>query len=224
MYPNTTPSSGSFNDQLVAVPPHTRGGGVPAVGWARVAFVINSLRELPSAVVIVETVDEERLVIDWGGRRFWWLSTGSALPEQPRIAGIRMARAPGSVVPTIRELPEPIDALLWHAGLLAFPGEIAPWLRADAAYRATGWPNFTVVAHGPEHVRMTALLSRRALTVEQLAKAARVEPSAASDFVNALALLDVVVDEDSVASSKIAVSKPSSLFARLRARWGVDRG
>lgn len=224
MYSHPTPPSGSFNDQLIAVPPHTRGGGVPAVGWARIAFVLNSLRELPTAVVIVEMVDEERLIIDWGGRRYWWLATDSALPEQPRIAGIRMARAPGSVVPTMRELPETIDALLWHAGLMAFPGETAPWLRADAAYRATGWPNFTILEHGPEHVRMTALLSRRALTVEELAKAARVDASVASDFVNALVLLELLVEEDRVGTPEITVSGRTGLFAKLRARWGVDRG
>lgn len=127
-------------------------------------------------------------------------------------------------MPVMREQPEPLDALLWHAGLAAFPGESAPWLRPDVPYRATGWPNFTALAHEPEHVRMTALLSRSALTVEELAAAARVEVSVASDFVNALALLEIVEEEDRIGAPEIVIARPTGLFAKLRARFGTDRG
>ena len=66
VYPKPNALPDTLSDQFVTVGPHTRDGGVPAVGWARVAFLLHSLQPLSTATVIIELVDDERLVIDWG--------------------------------------------------------------------------------------------------------------------------------------------------------------
>lgn len=220
------PPSSNILDQLATVPAHTRDGGVPAVGWARLALVLNTLHGVENAVLLIEFADEERLIIDWARGDYWWTTPLSEVPAAPTVTRVRMSRVPGTTIPFVQEQPERLAPLLWTIGLHAFPTESAWWQLPGSRFLVTSWPNFTDLDHDPAHVRMTALLARTPMTPEQLARAARVDPLLATLFVNALDLMGHLEVLPAAAEAPMDVSSPpvSSLFSRLRARLGGSRG
>ena len=140
-------------DHLSVVPAATRNGGVPALGWARVAMVLRPLQGQTNAIVVIELVAAGQIVIDWGRQVYWWSLQPAAFPETPTVARIRMARGEGAEVPFMQEQPGRLETLLWHIGLAAFPAEPAWWLAEGDRYRLVHWPNFTELVHEPEDVR-----------------------------------------------------------------------
>ncbi len=212
-------------DHFVVVPAATRFGGVPAIGWTRVAMVLRSLQEESHAIVLVELVGAGQIVIDWARRSYWWTSQPEAFPMSPRIARVRVARGNGSEVPFVQEQPGKLDALLWYVGRAAFASEQAWWLSEGDSYRVLAWPNFTGVAHEPDDVRMVAMLASTALTTTQLAAVAGVEHEKAERLVNALSLMDLLLAVPAVEAPPVAAEpapvKREGLFERLRSRLGL---
>ena len=223
---NNSPSVDDIRDRLVAVPAATRSGGVPARGWARLAMVLQGLHRTAQAIIVVDMSDGGNLAIDWGRKDYWWNGAPAVFPADPTIASIRMLRGDGAQLPFLRESPLPLEPLLWNIGIAAFPSTQAWWFSDGGRYRATRWPNYTVLEHDPDQVRMTALLGSAALTPTELALAANVEPSAAQRLLNALGLLGLVrelpVGETDVSVRPVDVpTQRKGLFSRLRARLGV---
>lgn len=215
-----------IRDRLIAVPAATRSGGVPARGWARLAMVLQGLHRTAHAIIVVDMADGGNLAIDWGRKDYWWNGAPEVFPADPTIASIRMMRGDGAQLPFLRESPLPLEPLLWNVGIAAFPTSQAWWFSDDSRYRAIRWPNYTVLDHDPDQVRMTALLGNAALTPGELALAAHVEPAAAQRLLNALGLLGLVREfpagEATPAASPVDVpTERGGLFARLRARLGV---
>jgi hypothetical protein len=212
----------SSPDQFVVVPAATRNGGVPAIGWSRVAMVLRSLQAETSGVVLVELVAAGQIVIDLARRSYWWTVQPAAFPLKPRVARIRIATGDGVEVPFVQEQPGKLDELLWYVGRLAFPSEPAWWLTEGDRYRLAQWPNLTELAHEPEDLRMIALLGRMPLTAAELATASGVPHDSAVALINTLDLMGLL---SAVAGAPYSEPlsepvRPSGLFARLRARLG----
>ena len=218
-------------EQFVVVPAATRNGGVPAIGWSRVAMVLRSLQGERRAVVLVELVAGGQIIIDWARRSYWWTSQPAAFPVDPRVARIRLARGDGAEVPFVQEQPGKLDVLMWYIGRAAFPTESAWWLVEGERYRLAQWPNFTELMHDPEDVRMAALLASIPMTAAELAIAAGVALENARALVNALDLMDLLVVVPGAVAPAVAAAptvedeqQPEArggLFARLRARMGA---
>lgn len=225
-YPSSPDGLENVRDRLVVVPPPTRLGGLPAVGWARIALALRSLSEGEPAILTVEFVDESPMVIDWGRSRYWWVTPIENFPATPRVSRIRLARGPGVRLPFMREEPVELEPLLWFIGRDAFADEPAWWLSPDSRYRLERWPNLTEFAHHPDQVRMIAQLSTSSLAVDELAAAVRLQPAEAQVFINTLSLMGLLSEEPIGESARpdAPVATPPvqsvSLFARLRARLG----
>ena len=208
---------------MVAVPAATRSGGIPAQGWARVALVLQGLHRTAHAIILVELAEHGNLAIDWGRKDYWWNGAPATFPTDPTVVSVRMMRGEDAELPFMLEAPAPLEPLLWMIGLLAFPTSPAWWLTEDARYRAIRWPNYTVIDHTPEQMRMTAMLGGAPMTAQELAASAGVELGDAQQLVNALGLLGLlrevpITESDAPVIVAEAPTQRKGLFARLRAR------
>lgn len=189
-------------------------------------MVLQGLHRTAQAIIVVDMTDGGHLAIDWGRKDYWWNGAPAVFPADPTIASIRMLRGDGAQLPFLRESPLPLEPLLWNMGIAAFPNSQAWWFAEGSRYRATRWPNYPVLDHDADQVRMTAMLGSAALTPVELALAANVEPDAAQRLLNALGLLGLVrelpaEETDGTVRTPDAPTERKGLFSRLRARLGV---
>ena len=214
----------SAAEQFVVVPAATRNGGVPALGWSRVAMVLRSFQAETSGIVLVELVAAGQIIIDIARRSYWWTGQPSEFPLRPRVARVRVALGDGVDVPYVQEQPGKLDELLWYIGRLAFPGEGAWWLMENDRYRLSQWPNLTELAHEPEDLRMLALLTNNALSPRQLAAASGAQHDSAIALINTLDLMGMLTVVAGEPMPDVVVAElpapREGLFSRLRARLG----
>lgn len=205
------------------VPPSTRAGGLPAVGWTRIAMALAVTKADPTATAIRFHLDDgATLLVDLVNSSVLGIDTPDQLGDEPRV--LRALSLRGGFAPTALD-ERPLDALLWHAGLRAFHGRPAQWLDAQGAVRLVRWPNLTVLPHGPEHVRMAALLANAAMDAPTLARVARVDEHVAQMFVNACSLMGLLQESTQhiplrpIPTISAAEPREGGLFRRLLERW-----
>lgn len=80
--------------------------------------------------------------------------------------------------------------LLWHAGLNG--AEAASQLDENSMISLSRWPDFGNLRHKPIHLRMAAELSRKRMTLTQLAAITHASMVQVRTFVNACALCDLI--------------------------------
>lgn len=103
--------------------------------------------------------------------------------------------------------PQSIDWLLWRAGLDGPHDRLLPTLPADATFALRRWPDFGRLKHQPFHLRMAALLTRAAHSIDQLSAAVAQSGDECRAFVNACALSDLVE-----VHQKDSAQEPSSKY------------
>lgn len=214
----------------------TTGITVPAFGWTGVAIALHRLQTDPSpSIVTVRVPGHLPLVIDVETHAYWWDTPLAAFPTEPgdievvvdtKNPDVEAARAPGT----------DLDALLWLIGLNSFLGELAWWLQRHDRYRLVRWPNFTMLTHDGDQMRMTAMLGYAFLPVDELANASESDPSEARRLINAFSLMRLLRSESPVAAEVAAgvTTEPApapalmpvstgkrGLFGRLRDRLGL---
>jgi hypothetical protein len=74
-------------------------------------------------------------------------------------------------------------------GLNAFLGSPASWLRPGDKYRLKWWPEFELLPHTPDQALAVKTLAKSMMSVEKLAKLARIPQPDAQNVVNALSLM-----------------------------------
>lgn len=185
--------------------------------------MLQGLHRTARAIILVELAEHGNLAIDWGRKDYWWNGAPASFPADPTVVSVRMMRGDDASLPFMLEQPAPLEPLLWMIGLNAFPTSQAWWLSDNTRHRAIRWPNYTIIEHTPDQMRMTALLGGAPMTAAELAATARVELADAQQLVNALGLLgllrDVPIDESS--APLVVAEAPAQrkgLFSRLRAR------
>jgi len=242
----TAPADPQAPHTGTAAGPETTGITVPSFGWTGVAIALHRLQQQPTAsIVVVRQADHLPLVVDVETNAYWWDTPLTAFPAEPvdidvvveaKDPAVEASRAPGT----------DLDALLWLIGNNSFLGELAWWLQRDDRYKLVRWPNFTMLTHTPEQMRMTAMLGYTFLPVGELANASESDPAEARRLVNAFSLMRllraespgpaaVAAGSSSSASSSSASSSSSDpeyvrvapqprrggLFSRLRDRLGL---
>jgi hypothetical protein len=212
--------------------PETTGITVPSFGWTGVAIALHRLQQQPtSSIVVVRQADHLPLVIDLETNAYWWDTPLTAFPSEPvdidvvvepKDPAVEASRAPGT----------DLDALVWLIGNHSFLGELAWWLQRDDRYKLVRWPNFTMLAHTPEQMRMTAMLGYTFLPVGELANASESDPAEARRLINAFSLMrllraespepsEVAVSADPVYVPPAPQQRRGGLFSRLRDRLGL---
>ena len=190
---------------------------------------MQSLRGETDALLLIDLADDAFIVVDWGRKDYWWRGSSADFPESPTVSKVRLFRGDGARLPFMLEQPSELSALMWLVGLNAFRTGPAWWLGEGMRYRLSRWPDFTMLAHDLDDVNMTALLSKGALSVNELASASGVEPMRAQRLINALSLMgqlrEVVagppVETARVETAPVSIPVTRGLFKRLRARLGV---
>lgn len=220
----------------------TTGITVPSFGWTGVAIALHRLQQQPAAsIVVVRQADHLPLVVDVETNAYWWDTPLTAFPAEPVDIDV-VVEAKDPAVEASRPPGTDLDALLWLIGNHSFLGELAWWLQRDDRYKLVRWPNFTMLAHTPEQMRMTAMLGYTFLPVGELANASESDPSEARRLVNAFSLMRLLRAESpepaavagagSSSSSASASVDPEyvrvapqprrgGLFSRLRDRLGL---
>lgn len=196
---------------------------MPRFGWTRVAMALRPLWETHGEVLRVEIAGHGPLVIDVASDSYWWSTPLGDLPIDPE--DVRVGREDRDVEAAVDLGPgNELHGLLWHIGLHSFPGELAWWLQRDDRYRLQRWPNFTTLAHTPDHVRMTSLLGYAALTVDELAEQANVAPAEARRLINAFSLMRILRSQTpDIALARPAFDRPVPTAAPVQQRSGLFR-
>ena len=177
---------------------------MPRFGWTRVAMALRPMWDAPDEVLRVEIAGHGPLVIDVAADAYWSETPLDALPIEPDE--LRVGREARDAEAAVSDGPgNELQAFLWYVGLNSFPGELAWWLQREDRYRLQRWPNFTTLAHTPDHVRMTSLLGYAALTVDELAEQANVVPTEARRLINAFSLMRILRSE----TPEIAMARPA---------------
>lgn len=207
---------------FVMLPAATRQGGVPALGWTRVAMDLHRLMNESVGVAVIELETAGQIAVDFSRRVYWWTQQPPSFPLEPRVARVRYARDYRSDAPYLPSRSRELDELVWYIGRLAFAGEAAWWQTEGDRYRLAHWPNLTELAHEPEDMSMIALLARGPLTVAGLSAASGGTLDSAVSLINTLDLMGLLAAEPAGESTGVVPQpKPAQrdgLFARLRAR------
>jgi hypothetical protein len=87
---------------------------------------------------------------------------------------------------------QPLDWLLWRAGLEGPRDRLISTLPSDVAFTLRRWPDFGRLKHDHRHLRMAAHMTRAALTIDELATSTDCSVAQVRAFVNACALCGLI--------------------------------
>lgn len=136
---------------------------------------------------------------------------------------------------TIRVVPSPlghkllsafphrgsINRVLWHAGMKGAQATHLSVDADDATFALIRWPDFGNLPHAPMHRRMAAGLSRRRMTLAQLAQTTHVPIVEVQRFANACAFCGLLrIELRSIASGNGESAVPVAAQALVPPRQG----
>jgi hypothetical protein len=130
-------------------------------------------------------------------------------------------RAPDDDGVTGRAPTQRLEALLWHLGQMATPGEALRPVASRSAFRLTRWPDFGSIG-GSDLValKLAALLVSRAHRLDELVAASREPRERIVDMLNACALCDLLAADAGADRPGAAARRTSSSAASSR-RYGM---
>lgn len=204
-------------------------GVTPDVADHRARFA-QALQTLMSAA------SRELHLIEAGAIRFCMLPVGRSifLQEPPSEAWLDKIldvdqEISASVIPTAR-WPQVLSAfqhraslitLLWHVGLNDIKAGSA--FDERTVVSLSRWPDFGNLKHKPVHLRMAAELTRKRMTLAQLAKVAHAPIEQVIAFVNACALCNLINTSPLPASTAISAVEANSAAHPIDAEMVVPR-
>lgn len=158
-------------------------------GWASPAMAIQAVRQIPRPILVsLQPSALPPIVIDLRYQTYDWdlpLTSFPANPGQVWVGTHYLDEDPRELSPRATG----VDPLLWMIGLHAFAGTRASWLRSGDRVKLKWWPDLDVMPHSPEQARVVKTLAGGLMTVETLARKAKVDEPTAHDVVNALSLM-----------------------------------
>jgi hypothetical protein len=98
------------------------------------------------------------------------------------------------------------DAALWAIGVGTSRGQLLPRVRADQAYRLTRFPDFCLIGRRSSDIKLTALLTHKSMTPNELVAETRFSEARVFGFINACALSGLL---EVVEPSTQAVAAPT---------------
>ncbi|GGD69991.1 hypothetical protein [Croceicoccus mobilis] len=197
--------------------------------WADISIALYSiLQTRVPTMARINLPHAESILIDFPGRRFQCAGFPDSIPLQPHQVVLRATLAqPGQGLPQ----GQPLERLLWFIGTRALGAGLAPWLCAEDRCRLVQWPNFTVLDHSIDHMRMTAAMGNGLLTAEELSLLSGVPFQKAAGILNAFSLMGLLHIERQpapaprvpapVAGTGVGTRSSGSLFGKLIRKMGL---
>jgi len=159
------------------------------MGWAGAAMAIQSIRQIAKPILIsLSPAGYKSIAIDLRTNMYVWAVPLTEFPADP--GEVRVGTYPiAGDDPGLAGSQLGIDPLLWMIGLHAYPLGPASWLRPGDKFRLKWWPDFDLLPHTPTQALLIKKLAGSMMTVDKLAKIAKVDQLEAQQVVNALSLM-----------------------------------
>jgi len=114
----------------------------------------------------------------------------------------------------------PINTVIWHTALVGSTGVILPEHSNDTPVKLKSMPRFPreYMRKRPEFLKMSALLTRKSMTVNQLQQATQLDIKVVTDFYNLIFALGLSTIDETANTAELyqkKKSKNSSLLSRL---------
>ncbi|CAN5316173.1 hypothetical protein BH10ACT7_BH10ACT7_14260 [soil metagenome] len=196
-----------------------------SAGWSGAAMAVHAVQQIPTPILIsLEVSGHGTFAIDPRSNTYVWSApTGASVfpfeqfPTFPQ--SVRVTTYPVELdSPGLVGTAFGVDALFWMIGLNAFAGAPASWLRPSDKYRLKWWPAFDLLPHTVDQARAVKTLAKSMMSVEKLAKLARVPVPAAHDVVNALSLMGALRRLEASNSAPLLPPVPPELEPPTRER------
>lgn len=115
-----------------------------------------------------------------------------------------------------------LDNVLWMAAIECSRGRLLPGHSPNIPVKLRAWPNFTRNDFKLEHLRLAAVLARRAVSLRKLVEITRVAYEDIVDFYNAAYVTDLIETCETEQPGGAPVRKPvpqwQSLFGKIARR------
>ena len=120
----------------------------------------------------------------------------------------------------------PLDGLCWQLGQkLGQQIGLVPWLQNTTPYRLISWPDFGAIGSDRLGFKLSAQLSHKALTADQLCQVSGVNPQVVAAFLNSTLLCGLLVTAPDSVPAAPAARQPAperlSMISRLRLKLGL---
>ncbi|MCF6323126.1 MAG: hypothetical protein L3J89_02180 [Gammaproteobacteria bacterium] len=114
----------------------------------------------------------------------------------------------------------PINTIIWHTAMVGANGKILPEHSHDTPVKLKSMPRFPreYMRKHPEYLKMSALLTRKSMTVNQLQQATQLDIKIITDFYNLVYALGLSAIDEKANTAEIYgnnKSKKSGLLSRL---------
>jgi len=126
--------------------------------------------------------------VDLKSRTYTSAGPLNELPVDPEDVATRHIEEPSTH-------ENPLNALLWELGELAYGDAVPSWLSTQASFGLERWPSFHGFAPTAIEIRLISMLTSNKLTFRELASATSVTQAEAQRLVSKLSLLDLLAVE-----------------------------
>ena len=121
--------------------------------------------------------------------------------------------------------PQPLNELIWCSLLLGSCGEIDDRINEQTQLHMNQWPDFTSYLHQPEHILISACITKQTLTLQEIAIQTKTSVETVTDFINAcltLGFLDTTSKINSpVKRKKLKYNEQLNIFEKIRIKLGI---
>lgn len=160
--------------------------------------------------------DGAELVIDPAGHAYHFESTDLkpllAILQQPAARWTPVGEE-GLKAMRLLHPAQPLERLLWFAGLVATPGILGRTLSRGGRYRLAGWPE--TEREFPKHFRIAKALLKDAATIDEIVIASGSPYEEVVDYINASAAAGRLAPAATGPDAAHPPSRASRLIARL---------
>ena len=227
-----TPSPATLAAASTPMPPRVAAFGLPPTAEA---FVARVRRSNATPFTIVPAGEPAIAIVD-PDAGIWWQPADAAatvpgslrvpdLATRLLVAGVEyldLEADSDQAMPGTQGTPQRLEALLWHLGVQATPGEALRPVARRSTFRLTRWPDFgSIGGNDLLALKLAALLVNRPHRLDQVVTASRAPRGAIIDILNACALCDLLAAETPMASTLTPSSSSSPTAPPAASRYGL---
>ena len=120
---------------------------------------------------------------------------------------------------------QPLDELIWYSLLSGSCGEINDRITEKTLLHMNQWPDFTSFLHRPEHILISACITKQTLNLQEITIQTNTSAETAANFINAcltMGYLDTASsDSTSLTRKNHNNNEQLNLFGQIRLKLGI---